>query len=373
MIIFTEPKDTLYYLHDRVRARLGRADAVEVIHGGVSREDRRKIVERFMQDRDMLVLIANDAAGEGVNLQRGHLMVNYDLPGTRTRSSSGSAVSTGSARPRSATSGTSWRPIRARARSTPGFWKSWKLRARRWVGGLRRPWRVVRRHGAEGSLFEAIQYGEQPDVKARLFQAVDGAVDQQHLLDLLARRALTNDTMPAAKVQEIRIDMERAEAQRLQPHHIQSFFVEAFKSLGGQIKPREEGRWEITHVPVSIRERDRQIGTGSPVQKKYERICFEKGKVNQQPVATFVCPGHPLLEAVISIVREQYDHLMKQGAVMVDETDLGQELSAIFLLEHSVQDGRPTSTGKPHIISEKLQFASIDKTGKAANAGIAPT
>ncbi|MFC6499615.1 helicase-related protein [Gemmobacter lanyuensis] len=80
MIIFTEPKDTLYYLHDRVRARLGRADAVEVIHGGVSREDRRKIVERFMQDRDMLVLIANDAAGEGVNLQRGHLMVNYDLP-----------------------------------------------------------------------------------------------------------------------------------------------------------------------------------------------------------------------------------------------------------------------------------------------------
>ncbi len=80
LIIFTEPKDTLYYLHDRVRARLGRADAVEVIHGGVSREDRRKIVERFMQDRDMLVLIANDAAGEGVNLQRGHLMVNYDLP-----------------------------------------------------------------------------------------------------------------------------------------------------------------------------------------------------------------------------------------------------------------------------------------------------
>ena len=33
-----------------------------------------------MQDRDLLVLVANDAAGEGVNLQRGHLMVNYDLP-----------------------------------------------------------------------------------------------------------------------------------------------------------------------------------------------------------------------------------------------------------------------------------------------------
>ena len=51
---------------DKVRARLGNPEAVEVIHGGVSREERRKVVERFMQDKDMLVLIANDAAGEGV-------------------------------------------------------------------------------------------------------------------------------------------------------------------------------------------------------------------------------------------------------------------------------------------------------------------
>jgi hypothetical protein len=140
-------------------------------------------------------------------------------------------------------------------------------------------------------LFEAIQYGEQEDVKARLFQQVDGAVDQAHLLELLRRRALTNDTMPEAKVEELRLEMERAEALRLQPHHIQSFFVEAFQHLGGRIKRREEGRWEITHVPVRIRERDRQIGTGAPLQTQYERICFEKDKINQQPVAAFVCPA----------------------------------------------------------------------------------
>ncbi|WP_157080322.1 DEAD/DEAH box helicase, partial [Sphingobium cloacae] len=50
LIIFTEPKDTLHYLLDKVRARLGNPEAVEVIHGGVSREERRKVVERFMQD-----------------------------------------------------------------------------------------------------------------------------------------------------------------------------------------------------------------------------------------------------------------------------------------------------------------------------------
>src|SRR3546814_14478374 len=63
---------------------------------------------------------------------------------------------------------------------------------------------------------------------------------------------------------------------------------------------------------------------------------------------------------------------MKQGAVLVDETDSGQDLSAVFLLEHSVQDGRLTSAGKPHTISQKLQFAAVDKTGTVINAGIAP-
>ena len=80
LVIFTEAKDTLLYLVDKIRTRLGRPEAVDFIHGGVLREDRRKIIRRFMQDKDLVVLVANDAAGEGVNLQRGHLMVNYDLP-----------------------------------------------------------------------------------------------------------------------------------------------------------------------------------------------------------------------------------------------------------------------------------------------------
>ena len=112
--------------------------------------------------------------------------------------------------------------------------------------------------------------------------------------------------MPEAKVEELRIEMERAEALRLQPHHIQSFFVEAFQHLGGRIKRREEGRWENHPCPgayprAGSSDRDRR-----PLQTQYERICFEKDKINQQPVAAFVCPGHPLLEAVISLIREQY-------------------------------------------------------------------
>lgn len=373
LIIFTEPKDTLHYLLDKVRARLGNPEAVDVIHGGVSREERRKVVERFMQDKDLVVLIANDAAGEGVNLQRGHLMVNYDLPWNPNKIEQrfGRIHRIGQTEVCHL-----WNLVAADTREGEVYARLLeKLEAaREALGG-----RVYDVLGElfEGTalkdlLFEAIQYGEQDDVKARLFRQVDGAVDQAHLLELLRRRALTNDTMPAAAVEELRLEMERAEALRLQPHHIQSFFVEAFEHLGGRIKRREEGRWEITHVPVRIRERDRQIGTGAPIQKQYERICFEKDKINQQPVAAFVCPGHPLLEAVISLVREQYEQIMRQGAILVDDTDAGDSLSAIFLLEHTIQDGRLTSLGKPHVISQRLQFAAIDKSGKTVNAGIAP-
>ncbi|MDQ6436335.1 helicase-related protein [Mesorhizobium sp. LHD-90] len=373
LIIFTEPKDTLHYLADKIRGRLGNPEAVEVIHGGVSRDERRKVIERFMQDRDLLVLVANDAAGEGVNLQRGHLMVNYDLPWNPNKIEQrfGRIHRIGQTEVCHL-----WNLVAADTREGEVYGRLLeKLEAaREALGG--RVYDVLGELfegvALKDLLFEAIQYGEQDDVKARLFRQVDGAVDQKHLLELLQRRALTNDTMPEAQVHELRLEMERAAAQRLQPHHIQSFFIEAFQRLGGQIRKREEGRFEITHVPLRVRERDRQIGMGAPLQKKYERICFEKGRINQQPVASFVCPGHPLLESVISLIREEYDHVLKQGAVLVDDTDDSQDVTAVFLLEHSVQDGRQTSLGKPHIVSQKLQFTAVRKSGEARDAGIAP-
>ncbi|RWE54179.1 helicase-related protein [Mesorhizobium sp.] len=373
LIIFTEPKDTLHYLADKVRGRLGNPEAVEVIHGGVTRDERRKVIERFMQDRDLLVLIANDAAGEGVNLQRGHLMVNYDLPWNPNKIEQrfGRIHRIGQTEVCHL-----WNLVAADTREGEVYARLLeKLEAaREALGG--RVYDVLGELfegvALKDLLFEAIQYGEKEDVKARLLRQVDGAVDQAHLLDLLKRRALTNDTMPEAAVEELRLEMERAAAQRLQPHHIQSFFIEAFQRLGGQIRKREEGRFEITHVPLRVRERDRQIGMGAPIQKKYERICFEKSRINQQPVAGFVCPGHPLLESVISLVREEYEHVLKQGAVLVDDTDNGHDIAAVFLLEHSVQDGRQTSLGQPHVVSQKLQFTAVRQNGDAHDAGIAP-
>jgi hypothetical protein len=80
LVVFTEHRDTLNYLTERMRTLIGRDDAIVTIHGGIGREGRIKAQEAFTQDKHTLILVATDAAGEGINLQRVHLMVNYDLP-----------------------------------------------------------------------------------------------------------------------------------------------------------------------------------------------------------------------------------------------------------------------------------------------------
>lgn len=180
--------------------------------------------------------------------------------------------------------------------------------------------------------------------------------------------------MDSTRVREIREEMERIEARRLQPHFICSFFLEAFKLLGGSIQEREPKRFEIKHVPAVIRNRDRLIGYGEPVLPRYERICFEKELINPpgKPLAAFVCPGHPLLDAVIDLTLERYRTLLKQGAIFADDSDPEEDIKALFYLEHSIQDARTDRNGQRRVVSRQVQFVKIDERGNPRNAGHAP-
>jgi hypothetical protein len=373
LIVFTEPRDTLAYLADKIRTRLGRHEAVVEIHGGIGREDRRKAVEAFTHDKRVLVMVANDAAGEGINLQRAHLMVNYDLPWNPNRLEQrfGRIHRIGQTEVCHL-----WNLVAKNTREGEVYARLLeKLEAARHaLGG--RVYDVLGRlfQGMElrDLLVEAIRYGEQPEVKARLFEKLDAAVDQQRLLDLLAERALVRDHLTVAQVAEIRDAMERAEARRLQPHYVESFFLEAFRHLGGQMHRRESGRWEITRVPGAIRERDRQIGRMEPVWERYERVCFEKDRADGPPVAAYLCPGHPLLDATLDLVLERHRDLMKRGAVLVDDADDGEDIRALFYLEHAVQDGRIGRGGHQLVVSQRLQFVEIDGSGAVRDGGAAP-
>lgn len=376
LIIFTEHRDTLNYLAAKIRTLFGKDEVVVTIHGGMLRDERRKVETLFKQDKDVRILIATDAAGEGINLQRAHLMVNYDLP---------------------------WNPNRLEQRfgrihrigqtEVCYLWNLISKETREGSVYQRLFEKLEEERGALGGkvfdilgkvtfdnkplrdlLIEAIRYGNLPETRAKLYQVVDRSLDKESLRKLLDERALTEDTMDVHKVMAIREEMERMEAHKLQPHFIEAFFLEAFTSLGGIIRKREQGRYEIISVPYKIRSRDQLIGFGVPVASKYERVCFDKEycTIPGLPIADQLCPGHPLLEAVIDLIREQNADVLKRGSILIDENDPSENARLLFYIENSIQDGTKLQNGARRIISKQLQFVELNEQDHAKNAGYAP-
>jgi len=374
LVIFTEHRDTLNYLNERLKTLFGRPEAVVCIHGGMHREERRTVEDQFRNNPDVSILLATDAAGEGINLQRAHLMVNYDLP---------------------------WNPNRLEQRfgrihriGQTEVCHLWNL-----VAGETREGQVYQRLltklqaerdalGGEvfdvlGNLFhetslrklliEAVRYGDDPTVRARLEQAVDNALDRERLRDLIAGHALIETVMSNEQLTRVRGDMERAIARRLQPHYIKSFFVQAFEHLGGTLYERETGRYAITNVPADIRAWARNHGIGA-ISTKYERICFEKTLIQRadKPAATFVCPGHPLLDATLGLMLERERDALKRGGILIDETDSGTLPRVLFYLEQAIQDATPNKSGDRTIISREVHFVELNGAGILREAGGAP-
>jgi SNF2 family DNA or RNA helicase len=374
LIIFSEHRATLSYLVDKLRSLLGREDAVVAIHGGLPREERRKVQEAFVNDKEVLVLVATDAAGEGINLQRAHLMVNYDLPWNPNRIEQrfGRIHRIGQQEVCHL-----WNLVAEDTREGEVFQRLFdKLNEQRAALGDQ-VFDVLgesfRGKSLRDLLVEAVRYGNDPLVKARLRAVVDATVGDS-LRAVVHERALVSDVMSADDIERIRDEMERAEARKLQPHFIRAFFLEAFALLGGAVREREPGRFEITHVPAELRRRDRQLGLGAPLLRRYERITFKKDLIaaDSRPLAQFVTPGHPLLDGTIDLIVERYDSLLRQGAVLVDEADHGDIPSVLVYLQHAIVDGRTDASGNRRVVSKQFDFVSVDPDGKARHAGWAP-
>ena len=254
MIIFTEHKDTLYDLVKKIARVLSDPDAIVEMHGGKRREERLEAQERFRQDKKVCILVATDAAGEGVNLQVANLMVNYDLP---------------------------WNPNRLEQRfgrihriGQTEICRLWNLVAfetregevyerlflkleeeRKALGG--KVFDILGESFEDTSLrdllIEAIRYGNQPEVQARLFEKVEGALDHKHLQQIIDRNALTADKFSQEHLFRVKDAMEKAEAKKLQPFYLRRFVTDALRRYGGELREREPARYEIKHVPAVIR------------------------------------------------------------------------------------------------------------------------
>ncbi|MBI5915077.1 MAG: DEAD/DEAH box helicase family protein [Bacteroidetes bacterium] len=380
LVVFTEHRDTLNYLATRIRTLLGNQQAVVTIQGGMAREDRRRAQELFTQDVGVSVLVATDAAGEGINLQRAHLMVNYDLP---------------------------WNPNRLEQRfgrihriGQTEVCRLWNLVAHQTREG--EVWHRLfeklenERLSLGGQVFdvlgemtfenrslreiliEAIRYGDEPERREFLNRVLDEALDHEKIEKLLQERALHAITLTKANIREIREEMERAEARKLQPHYVEEFFLAAFAKLGGTFSKKEQERYQVHFVPAEIRNRERLAGNRETVLRSYERITFFKEKValHGKPLAAFVCPGHPLLDATIDLLLENNLSLLKQGAILVDDQAPDSKPRLLFYLENSVQDARQTDASRPgsgrRTISKEVHFLEMDADGNVWQAGYAP-
>jgi superfamily II DNA or RNA helicase len=360
-IIFTEHRDTLDYLQTRISSLLGKPDAVRAIHGGVRRGERRQITEEFTKNRDCQILLATDAAGEGLNLQAAHLMVNYDLP---------------------------WNPNRIEQR----FGRVHRIGQEE----VCRLWNLVASNTREGEVFsrllekieeqrkayggkvfdvlgeafnetplrklllDAIQYGERPDVKAKMHEVIDASIGDG-LKEILDERALASEHLAEADLAALRAAMDEARARRLQPHYIELAFKAAFTRLGGRIVRREKGRYEIANVPAPIR-----ASKHGAISTKYDRVTFDLPHVQPDGLARadLLSPGHALHNAVMDEAIRQYGASLNHGTVLVSST-----LEEPHLLVGVIQEVAD-ATGAS--VARRFGYAYVDNDGNVTPAGPAP-
>ncbi|HEX6393105.1 MAG TPA: helicase-related protein [Acidimicrobiales bacterium] len=375
LIVFTEHRDTLNYLVTKLSSYLGKAEAVVAIHGGVPREQRRVIQERFTQDPDCTILVATDAAGEGLNLQRAHLLVNYDLPWNPNRIEQrfGRVHRIGQTEVCHL-----WNLVATETREGQVYARLLdKLSEMRESLGKDQVFDVLG-DALPGSelkdlLIQAIRYGDRPEVKAQLDEVIDGRVGEG-LAELVQQHALSSEIISTADLERIRADMLEAEARKLQPGYVHAWFAQAFGNLGGRMSDRESSRYEVTFVPAEIRHRDRLIGNTVPVLPRYQRVTFDKALIRQEgvPLAELVAPGHPLLEAVLDIITERHSMLLEEGAVLVDPSETRREPAVLVFLEHAVTDARTDPGGNRRTVSRRFQFVEITDSGELRPAGYAP-
>ncbi|POM23754.1 RNA polymerase-associated protein RapA [Actinomadura rubteroloni] len=361
LIIFTEHRDTLAYLTARIGSLTGRPDAVKAIHGGVHRSERRQITEEFTNNPECQFLVATDAAGEGLNLQAAHLMVNYDLP---------------------------WNPNRIEQR----FGRIHRIGQQE----ICRLWNLVASNTREGEVFtrlllkieeqrkayggkvfdvlgeaftgtplrallmDAIQYGERPDVKARMHRVIDQSVGDG-LKDLLDERALVSDHFTEADFAALDASMRNAHTRRLQPHYIEAAFKAAFTRLGGRIVQRERRHYEITNVPAHIR-----AGKRAPIAARYGRVTFDLSSVpaDGPAHADVLALGHPLHDAVMDETLRRFGGALNAGTVL-----LSPELAEPHLLVGMIENVAD-ATGAS--IARRFGYAYIDSNGTVTPAESAP-
>jgi superfamily II DNA or RNA helicase len=339
LLIFTESKDTLDYLVENITAW---GLTVITIHGEMPQPEREAAEATFKSEKAQ-IMVATEAAGEGINLQFCHLMVNYDVP---------------------------WNPTRLEQR----------------LGRIHRygqdrevfMFNLVANNTREGRVLEAVLQklermrvemgtdrvydviGER-FVNAELETLIRDAVTNRRMFDDII--ASLNEAIPEDAVETINnaalrtlatkyVNVaamlnrrQQAKENRLTPAFIRVFFLGAFESLfPGRVEQRADDYWRIRHVHADLRNVPPELALkyGKPAEQ-YLQFTFDIEESKRSGVE-FVGPGHALFEALSHLVLKRFSEDLDQGAIFIDPDNRREGL--VWLVEAKVNDGLSADVGR---------------------------
>ncbi len=342
LLVFTEHKDTLDFL---VRKLTDLGFYCCTIHGGMSLEKRIEAERDFFEHKPS-VMVATEAAGEGINLQFCSLMVNYDIP---------------------------WNPNRLEQRM--GRIHRYKQEHEVMIFNL------VAKNTREGEVMDRLLRKLEDMRKAlgsdRVYDVIgeimsapkfdalmkDWLAKRRTMTEILADIDLQTDETQVARIRadmqdkalgsryidlsRLDADRQKSKEHRLIPEYIEKFFVEAYRSFGGTITPVKDrkGVWSISRVPPDLRKLpealERRYGK---VGQTYRLVTFDKEATKGYSEVEFIGPGHPLFEGVVDRVLREYGGSLRQGAVYYNAE--ATEPTVLWLIKCGVEDGRGLTVGE---------------------------
>lgn len=344
LLIFTEFRDTLNYLVEKLQLWGYR---VITIHGQMGMEDRLAAEHEFKSKAQ--IMVATEAAGEGINLQFCAWMINYDIP---------------------------WNPNRLEQRMgrIHRYGQQYEVHIYNMIAQDTREGQILQR------LFEKLERMKEDLGSDRVFDVIGDMIPGTRLDELLRQAIFSQrrmeeieQTIDAVNVNQAAQTLERAfltslatrhiditgilrekmaaEENRLVPEYVEDYFLRAYRRIGGQrlaARTGENGRfYTIANVPYDLRQWGQDYGFKTSyglLFREYRQITFDKYAARAQEQAEFVAPGHPLLEALNQEVLTRFNGNRDAFAVFGDPE--GVREGTLWFVEGEVTDGSGLPAGK---------------------------
>ena len=340
ILIFTESKDTLEYLEKRIKSW---GYNVNVIHGGMSLDERIHAEKVFKNETQ--VMVATEAAGEGINLQFCHLMINYDIP---------------------------WNPNRLEQRMgrVHRYGQKYEVSVYNLLAHDTIEGRIfkslfdkleeIRRRMGSDKVYDIIgEIFHDKDLATLLSDAAVGARTEEEIFatleikidDEFIQKIKENlgDTLATKHIDFTQINEQRQKARenKLIPEYTAEFFKKAFTKAEGKIRDRNRNLYAIDSIPYAIRKiaesEDFRKSYGS-ILKSYPKITFAKEVGSQDQDAEFLTFGHPLFESVLEWINRNFGSELQKGAEFIDPS--GHLNGFIVFYEGQISDGLGNVAGK---------------------------